>query len=254
LASNTHPILYATDPIGTITTNIIGAQNLLDYAVAHHATRFVFASSNEVYGENRGDAELFNEEYCGYINCNTLRAGYPESKRCAEALCQAYMVQNGLDIAIARLTRSYGPTMILSDTKAISQFIKKSMKNEDIVLKSDGTQYYSYTYMADAASGVLWIMLAGKSGEAYNIAEEHSDITLRDLASFLAGINGKKVVFEIPDSIEAAGYSRATKARLNGHKLQDLGWSPRYDIKSGLQRTIDILKSDNNGIGKTEKV
>ena len=82
LASNTHPILYSTDPIGTITTNIIGAQNLLDFALEHHATRFVFASSNEIYGENRGDVELFHEEYCGYINCNTLRAGYPESKRC----------------------------------------------------------------------------------------------------------------------------------------------------------------------------
>ena len=86
LASNTHPVLYATDPIGTITTNIIGVQNLLEYSVRHNATRFVFASSNEMYGENRGDVELFNEDYCGYINCNTLRAGYPESKRCGEAL------------------------------------------------------------------------------------------------------------------------------------------------------------------------
>ena len=154
------------------------------------------------------------------------------------------MMQKGLDITIARLTRSYGPTMLFSDTKAISQFIKKSIANEDIVLKSTGEQYYSYTYMADAASGLFWIMLAGKSGEAYNIAEEHSDITLRNLASVLAEINGKKVVFEIPDSIEAAGYSKATKARLDGHKLQELGWTPRYNIKSGLKRTIDILKSE----------
>jgi nucleoside-diphosphate-sugar epimerase len=250
LASNTHPVLYATDPVGTITTNIIGAQNLLNFAVEHHAARFVFASSNEIYGENRGDAELFDEDYCGYINCNTLRAGYPESKRCGEALCQAYMVQNGLDVAIARLTRSYGPTMLFSDTKAISQFIKKCIAGEDIVLKSNGEQHYSYTYMADAASGLLWIMLAGKSGEAYNVAEEHSDITLRDLASVLAGMNGKKVVFEIPDSLEAAGYSKATKARLDGHKLQEMGWTPLYDIRAGLKRTIDILKSEENGMKK----
>lgn len=246
LASNTHPVLYATDPIGTITTNIIGAQNLLDFSVEHQAKRFVFASSNEVYGENRGDVELFDEDYCGYINCNTLRAGYPESKRCGEALCQAYMVQKGLDIIIARLTRSYGPTMLLSDTKAISQFIKKCMANEDIVLKSSGTQFYSYTYMADAASGLLWGMLTGKRGEAYNIAEEHSDITLKDLASVLAEINGKKVVFEPPDSLEASGYSKATKARLDGRKLKTLGWIPKYDIKTGLKRTIDILKSVKN--------
>lgn len=243
LASNTHPMLYSTDPIGTITTNIIGLQNLLDFAVKHNATRFSFASSNEVYGENRGDVELFDEDYCGYINCNTLRAGYPESKRCGEALCQAYRVQKGLDVVVTRFTRSYGPTMIMSDTKAISQFIRKGIAGEDIVLKSEGTQYYSYTYMADAVSGLLWILLAGESGEAYNIAEEHSDIMLKDLAAVIAGIKGKKVVFELPDAVEAAGYSKATKARLNGDKLLKLGWKPKYDIKSGMERTIRILES-----------
>lgn len=245
LASNTHPMLYATDPIGTITTNIIGLQNLLEFAVKHNTTRFVFASSNEIYGENRGDIELFDEEYCGYINCNTLRAGYPESKRCGEALCQAYIAQKNLDVVIARITRSYGPTMQMSDTKAISQFIKKGIAGEDIVLKSAGTQYYSYTYVADAVSGLLWAMLAGEKGEAYNIADEQSDIMLKDLAQMIAEMNGRKVVFEIPDATETAGYSKATKARLDGSKLRKLGWEPKYDIKTGLERTIQILKSIN---------
>ena len=243
LASNTHPMLYATDPIGTITTNIIGLQNLLDFAVEHHSSRFIFASSNEIYGENRGDVEFFDEDYCGYINCNTLRAGYPESKRCGEALCQAYKAQKELDVLIARFTRSYGPTMIMSDTKAISQFIRKGIAGEDIVLKSEGTQYYSYTYMADAVSGLLWILLAGESGEAYNIADEKSDIMLKDLAAVIAGIKEKKVVFELPDAVEAAGYSKATKARLDGKKLLKLGWKPKYDIRTGMERTIRILES-----------
>lgn len=241
LASNTHPMQYSTDPIGTITTNIIGLQNMLDFAVMHKATRFAFASSNEIYGENRGDVEFFDENYCGFINCNTMRAGYPESKRCGEALCQAYRAQNGLDVVILRFTRSYGPTMLMSDTKAISQFIKKGIAGEDIVLKSTGTQYYSYQYMADSVSGLLTALLCGNSGEAYNIAEEHSDIMLKDLADIIAGINGKKVVYEIPDSVEAAGYSTATKARLDGHKLKKLGWKPKYDIKTGMERTISIL-------------
>ena len=86
-------------------------------------------------------------------------------------------------------------------------------------------------------------MLTGENGEAYNIADIHSDIMLKDLASIIAEINGKEVVFEIPDDVEAAGYSKATKARLNGGKLQNLGWKPRYDIKSGMERTINILKS-----------
>ena len=245
LASNTHPIQYATDPIGTITTNIIGLKNMLDFAVTHKATRFAFASSNEIYGENRGDVELFNEKYCGYINSNSVRAGYPESKRCGEALCQAYRAQSGLDIVILRFTRSYGPTMLMSDSKAISQFIKKGVNGEDIVLKSAGNQYYSYQYMADSVSGLLTILLCGENGEAYNIAEEHSDITLKDLAYFIADISGKQVVFEIPDEAEAAGYSTATKARLDGHKLLALGWKPKYDIRSGIERTINIINTES---------
>lgn len=242
MASNTHPMQYSTDPIGTITTNIIGVQNMLNFAVEHNTIRFAFISSNEIYGENRGDVELFNENYCGYINCNTIRAGYPESKRCGESLCQAYKAQKKLDVVIPRLTRSYGPTMLMSDTKAISQFIRKGIAGEDIVLKSEGIQYYSYTYVADAVSGLLYVLLKGANGEAYNIADERSDIMLKDLASTIADIVGKKVVFEIPDAVEVAGYSKATKSRLDGDKIKKLGWKAKYDIQLGIERTLEILK------------
>ena len=241
LASNTHPVASATDPIGTVTANIIGTNNLLKFAVEHQAERFAFASSNEIYGENRGDVELFDETYCGYIDSNTLRAGYPESKRCGEALCQAYKKQENLDVVIPRFTRSYGPTMLKTDTKAISQFIKKAVDGENIVLKSAGTQYYSYTYVADAVSGFLTVLLNGESGESYNIADEASDIMLKDLAKIIADFVGKEVVFELPDETEKAGYSKATKARLNGSKLKKLGWKARYDIKEGLVRTLKMM-------------
>lgn len=126
-ASNTHPVDYSTDPIGTITANVIGTNNLLEYAVSHGCRRFVFLSSVEIYGENKGDIERFDETYNGYINCNTLRAGYPESKRTGEALCQAYGKKYNLDFVIPRLCRVYGPTMSLRDSKAIAQFIKMQL-------------------------------------------------------------------------------------------------------------------------------
>ncbi|MGY3780230.1 NAD-dependent epimerase/dehydratase family protein [Streptococcus gallolyticus] len=246
LASNTHPLQYSTDPIGTITTNIIGVQNLLEFAVMHRTKRFAFASSNEVYGKNRGDVEKFNEEYCGYINCNTMRAGYPESKRCGEALCQAYKAQKGLDIVIPRLTRSYGATLLKSDTKALSQFLHKGVAGENIILKSTGTQYYSYLYVMDSVSGLLTVLLNGKNGEAYNISDDASDIMLKDLANIIADYAGTKVVFEIPDAIESAGYSKATKARLDSTKLKNLGWTAKYDIQTGIIRTLSMLKTINN--------
>lgn len=243
MASNTHPRAYATDPIGTITSNIIGTQNMLDMAVKHHASRFAFASSVEIYGENRGDTDDFAEDYCGYIDCNTLRAGYPESKRCGEALCQAYMKQKGMDVVIPRLARSYGPTILKTDTKALSQFITKAVNDEDIVLKSKGTQYYSYTYVADAVSGLLTVILSGQSGEAYNIADESSNIHLKDLAGLVADSVGRKVVFDLPDAVESTGFSKATTACLDGSKLKALGWKPMYTIREGIRETIEILKN-----------
>jgi nucleoside-diphosphate-sugar epimerase len=133
--------------------------------------------------------------------------------------------------------------MEMSNTRSLSQFIKKAVVDEDIVLKSPGTQFYSYTYMADAVSGLLYALLNGQSGEAYNVADERGDIMLKDLAEIIADICGRKVVYKIPDAVEAAGYSKATKARLDGHKLMSLGWEPKYGIKPGLERTISILKS-----------
>jgi len=244
LASNTHPKAYSSDPIGTITSNIIGTKNLLDLAINHGTKRFIFASSNEVYGENRGDTELFSEDYCGYINSNTLRAGYPESKRCGEALCQAYIRQKGLDIVIPRFTRSYGPTMLKDDTKAISQFVKKGIKKENIILKSSGKQNYSYTYVADAVSGLFFVLLLGNKGEAYNVADESGNISLGNLASQIARISGTKVVFEAPDQNEKLGYSTATKALLDGTKIKGLGWKPLYDVKDGINHTLSILESE----------
>ena len=241
-ASNTHPVAYATDPIGTVVTNIIGLNNLLEFAAKAGARRFAFASSNEIYGENRGDVELFDEKYCGYIDCNTMRAGYPESKRAGEALCQAYIRQKGLDVVVPRFTRSFGPSMLMSDTKAISQFIRKGVEREDIVLKSAGTQNYSYTYVCDAVSGLLTVLLLGDCGEAYNIATRSCDITLKDMAALIAKEAGTKVVFEIPVQVEAAGYSRATKALLDSRKLESLGWKARFDMETGLRHTVEILR------------
>lgn len=243
-ASNTHPLQYSKDSIGTITANVIGTKNLLDYAVAHGAERFCFLSSVEIYGENRGDVDRFKEDYLGYLDCNTLRAGYPESKRVGETLCNAYGQTHQLDFVIPRLSRTYGPTMLPSDSKAIAQFIKKAAAGEEIILKSAGTQLYSYTYAPDAAAGILTVLLKGKRGEAYNISDLESEVTLRQITEWLAEDNGVKVTFEIPDMTEQAGYSTATRALLDTEKIAALGWKPQVHMREGLVKTVQSLRGE----------
>ena len=243
-ASNTHPRAYATDPIGTITANVQGTCQLLEYAYKHRCERFFFFSSVEIYGENRNDAEKFDESYLGYIDCNTVRAGYPESKRLGETLCNAFASQKGQDFIIGRFSRVYGPTMSDEDSKAIAQFIKKASAGEDIILKSAGSQLYSYTYVVDAAIAALYVLLLGESKSAINIVDSTSDIMLKDLAALIAKEAGTKVIFELPDEIEQAGYSTATKAVLDGTKLERLGWRARTTIEEGIRKTINIRSQD----------
>lgn len=241
-ASNTHPMAYSSDPIGTIRTNVVGTENLLKYAAAHGCKRFVFLSSVEIYGESREETERFGEKDFGYLDCNRLRAGYPESKRLGESLCCAYAAVYGMDIVIPRLCRVYGPTMWEDDSKALAQFVQKAVKGEDIVLKSEGTQYYSYIHVIDAVKAVLWILDKGETGEAYNVASRLSDITLRDLANKLAEIAGTGVVFQLPDEKEKKGYSSATRAVLDNRRLLELGWRETFDIDEGLRMTVEILR------------
>ena len=132
--------------------------------------------------------------------------------------------------------------MGIDDSKAIAQFIRKAAAGEDIVLKSDGNQLYSYTYVVDAAVAALYLLLYGKSGEAYNVADENSEITLKDLAGILAEAAGSRVVFELPDAVEQAGYSTATKALLDTKKINELGWRAKTPIKEGLEKTVQILR------------
>ena len=242
-ASNTHPRAYATDPIGTITANVQGTYQLLEYASIHNCERFFFFSSVEIYGENKNDVDKFEESYLGYINCNTTRAGYPESKRLGESLCNAYAVQKGQEFIIGRFSRVYGPTMAVDDSKAIAQFIRKAVAGEDIILKSEGNQLYSYTYVVDAATAALYILLHGENGSAINIADRDSDIALKDLAGYLAKEAGMKVIFELPDQVEKAGYSTATKALLDSTKIEQLGWKAKTGIADGLAKTVQILRT-----------
>ena len=242
-ASNTHPRLYAEDPMGSLMTNILGTHHLLEYARETKTERFVFVSSVEIYGQAWKPDDVFDEGYCGYLDCNQFRAAYPEGKRAGEALCNAYIGKYGMDIVIPRLSRVYGPTMRLDDSKAMSQFIMNGVRCEDIVLKSRGEQRYSYCYVADAVSGILYTLLLGKCGETYNIADMDGAISLREIVENIADVVGRKIVFELPDEQETAGFSKVSIGVMDTKKLQGLGWRAFDDVISGTRKTVKILET-----------
>lgn len=240
LASNTHPMAYSSYPIETIEINFEGARNALELAIECRAT-VLYPSSVEIYGNARG-TDIFTEDYTGALNLSTARACYTESKRVCEALCQSYAAERGARVRIARLSRVFGPTMLPTDTKASSQFIGNALRKEDIVLKSKGEQYYSYTYSADAVAALLFIMINGADGQAYNISADGCNVHLKDFAGCCAAVCGKKVIFDLPSDAEQKGYSIANQAILSNQKLQELGFKAKFNIEEAVERTVKILQ------------
>lgn len=238
-ASNTHPLAYSQFPIETILINVKGAENALELASRCGAT-VLYPSTVEVYG-NATDGSGFTEESNGRLNLSNARSCYTESKRVCEALCQSYIAEKGVRVKIARLSRVFGPTMLPSDSKASSQFICKAIAGEDIVLKSRGEQFFSYTYASDAVAAMLKILLDGETGTAYNISNHACDVHLKDFAAICAAVAGRKVVFDLPSEAESRGFSIASRAVMDNSRLLALGFTPMYGIRDAIERTIRIL-------------
>lgn len=241
LASNTHPLAYSQYPVETMLINIKGAEHALNLAVETGAS-VLYSSTVEVYGNAIGE-DTFSEDYTGKLNLSTSRSCYTESKRSAEAMCQSFIAEKGAKVKIVRLSRLFGPTMLMTDSKASSQFIKKALAHEDIILKSEGNQLFSYTYITDAVRAMLHVLIYGEVGTAYNISCESCDVRLKEFAGLCAQYNGKDVIFELPSETERKGFSVAQKAVLDNSRLRSIGWTPLYNMKEALWRTLDIIAS-----------
>lgn len=122
------------------------------------------------------------------------------------------------------------------------KFLRKAKAGEDILLKSDGSQVRSYCHVDDCASALLYILLRGINGKAYNIANRDSVLSIKELAELIAQTVGVKIMYDIPSNSESKGYSKVQRAVLDSSLLESLGWRPQISLKEGLRRVLGIYK------------
>jgi nucleoside-diphosphate-sugar epimerase len=244
-ASQARPDLFDTDPVGTIKANTIGAFNTLDLAVSRAASGYLFISSREIYGQPEPGHDLFVESDWGSVDPLDVRSCYSEGKRAAETICRSYQHQHGVNAKVARLSHTYGPGMWPTDTRVQAAFLSNLLRGEDIVLKSAGSLVRTYTYVADAASALYWILLDGAE-MAYNIADSGSMVSIRELAEVFAAAapgEGLSVRFDISEAQRIAGWSPVTGGNLDAGRLRALGWEPQVTLAEGVRRWADFVKS-----------
>jgi nucleoside-diphosphate-sugar epimerase len=200
----------------------------------------------EIYGQPKTEGKTAEKDL-GYVDIGTVRSCYPEGKRMCECLCTAYAAQHGVNVKSARLAQTFGAGVLPTENRVFAQFARSAVKGEDIVLHTTGESEGNYVYTADAIRAILLLLLRGEAGEAYNIANEESHITIRAMAELVAkeiADDRIRVVIDIPQDSESLGYAPPVKMWLDAGKMKKLGWEPSVGLTDAYRRMIRWMQNN----------
>ncbi len=244
-ASQASAYYFENDPAGTIDANLTGTANVLEYARKSKAESTLIVSSLKIYGEVRNGKNCISESDLGYIDIDNYKNCYAQGKRAAETLGCCYAKQYDMNVKIARPAYIYGPASI-DDDRVWAQFIANVVRGQNILLKSNGAALRSFCYVTDTAEALLKILLDGKSGTPYNIANPDSDVTIRGFA--------KAVVKAFPELKLTLSFANPEDAKepipspdsptpeiLNADALRKIGWNAQVDLTEGIRRSVKIM-------------
>lgn len=241
-ASPTNGKYIVENPVETYELAIDSTKALLKFAVRANVSSMVYVSSLEYYGQIFNDITV-TEDMMGSIDRLSSRSSYPLGKQAAEYLCVAYALQYGVNVKIARLTQTFGAGVPENDNRVFAQFARSIINGEDIILHTEGKSAKPYCYTTDAISGILDILTKGEKGEAYNVANDETYISIRDLAEFLCTRFNPRVKVRV-ESHPEMGYAPLTTLRLSSKKLRALGWRPHYDLYTMFEHLINSFKEN----------
>ncbi|MCC6540034.1 MAG: SDR family NAD(P)-dependent oxidoreductase [Bryobacterales bacterium] len=220
-------------PVLTMKVNMLGTYNVLEAALAHRVERLVDFSTSEVFGSYAFRVQEADVTSLGAVG--ESRWTYAVSKLATEHLAHNYYKEFGLPTVSIRPFNIYGPRQV--GQGAIHAFVVRALRGENLVIHNDGAQIRAWCYVDDIVDGVLLAMSRQQAvGEAFNIGNPRSVVTVYNLAKELIQLTGSKskIVFERVDraDVELRIPSIAKAERL-------LGFEPKVDLEEGLRRTID---------------
>ncbi|RLJ04201.1 MAG: SDR family NAD-dependent epimerase/dehydratase, partial [Candidatus Aenigmatarchaeota archaeon] len=230
------PVDYYKFPLETMLVNSLGTLNMLELARKQDA-KFLLASTSEVYGDPEEHPQ--REDYWGNVNPVGKRSCYDESKRFAEALSMVYFRKYGVGVKIARIFNTYGPRMRKDDGRAVPNFITQALQGKDITVYGDGNQTRSFCYVSDMVEGIETVMFKAKAGDVFNLGnpEEFKIIEFARLVKELTGSESNIAFMNLPED-------DPKKRRPDITKAKKLGWEPKTDIKTGLEKTIEWFRKN----------
>lgn len=222
------------DPLTTHDINVTGFLNILRAAEENKVSRFVYASSSAVYGDDPLLPKT--EEHIG-----NLLSPYAASKRANELYGQVFFQCYGLPTIGLRYFNVFGPRQDPGGAYAavIPLWIQSLTKNRPCYINGDGSTSRDFCYVEDVVRANIKAALCQNSqvyGDVFNIGCG-TRTTLLDLYGLL------KRELDLGDEVQPL--YRETRSGDITHSVANIDkarhlieYAPRYSLEEGLKLTI----------------
>jgi UDP-glucuronate 4-epimerase len=223
------------DPERYVVQNVGGTAAVIEGMRRAGIRRMVYASSSSVYGVRN---DVMREDDA----CDAPASPYAATKRGGELLARAAVVTHGFEVACARLFTVYGPRQ--RPGMAVARFVEAVRSGRPIVLYGDAASTRDYTFVTDAADGILRALDRASGWRVVNLAGGRA-VTLEGVVLAVAEALGVEPIVERQGARE--GDVPATRADLTVAR-EWLGWEPRVEFAEGVRRYVAGLGSRAAGV------
>lgn len=225
LAAETHVDRSLLEGRPFFDTNLIGTYALLEAARKKGINKFLFVSTDEVYGSRK--TGFFTEK-------DTLSptSPYSVSKTAADLLTLSYAHTHQMHTVVTRGCNTFGPYQY--PEKVIPLFVSNALSNQKLPLYGDGLQVRNWIFVEDHCRAIIQAFRKGKSGEAYNISSAIS-MTNIQLTRLVLKILGKpeSLIQKVKDRL---GHDR--RYAIDSKKLRSLGWKEIFSFEKAIRETV----------------
>jgi len=237
LAAESHVDRSIAGAAAFVQTNVVGTLSLLEEARAcSDKIRFVHVSTGEVYGSLGPADPAFTEETPYAPN-----SPYAASKAASDHLVRAFHHTYGLETVTTNCSNNYGPYQY--PEKLIPVIIGSALAGKPLPVYGDGRNVRDWLYVLDHCEALRLALERGRPGETYNIGGNAERANI-DLVKTICGLLDKalprkagKYAELITFVKDRPGHDR--RYAIDASKIaRELGWRPREDFDSGLEKTV----------------
>jgi len=236
MAAESHVDNSIASPRPFMLSNFMGTFELLEQARKRNIDRFLFVSTDEVYGDLKHDDQPFSNLF--QIKPSSP---YSASKAAADVLVQSYGKTYGMNVVITRSCNNYGPLQYKE--KFLPVVILNALSDKHIPIYGNGTNQREWMFVEDHCLGIMATLEHGKSGRIYNLGSGHEERNI-DMVYKILDIMGKsRSLVKFVEDRKGHDFRYFLDSSIANNEL---GWVAQIPLDKGLENTIKWYSENRN--------